>query len=416
MPASAAAPPALPDSARSWRRLALSFLMAAIGGVGLWSTVVVLPTIQAEFGVDRGGASLPFTATLIGFAAGGVVMGRVADRFGIAVPLGLGAVMLGAGYVAAGLSQSYWQFLLAQALLIGMLGSSPSFGPLVADVSHWFRRRRGIAVAIAASGSYAAGAIWPPVIQWATEAWGWRAAHMGVGLFCLVTLLPLSLMMRERPVLDDTPLPARRASGGTRRSVMAPGRLQALLALAGVACCVAMSMPQVHLVAYCVDLGYGPAVGAEMLSMMLGLGIASRLASGFIADRIGGLGTLILGSALQAVALVFFLPFDGLVSLYLVAALFGLSQGGIVPSYALIVRDHFPAREAGSRVSIVLMSTVLGMALGGWMSGEIHDLTGSYAAAFLNGIAWNLLNLGIALWLMMAGRGGASARPQPVAV
>ncbi|MDT8342869.1 MAG: MFS transporter [Thermohalobaculum sp.] len=414
MPARADPPPALPDSARAWWRLALSFLMAAIGGVGLWSAVIVLPVIQAEFGIDRGGASLPYTVTLIGFAAGGVLMGRLADRFGIALPLGLGAVMLGLGYVAAGLSQSYTQFLLAQALLIGMLGSSPSFGPLVADVSHWFRRRRGIAVAIAASGNYAAGALWPPVIQWAIEDWGWRTTHIGIGVVCVVTLLPLSYLMRRRPAVDDTPTPAR-ARAERRAAPLPPARLQALLVLAGVGCCVAMSMPQVHLVAYCVDLGYGPAVGAQMLSMMLGLGIASRLASGFIADRIGGLGTLILGSALQAVALMFFLPFDGLVSLYLVAALFGLSQGGIVPSYALIVRDHFPAREAGSRVSIVLMATVLGMALGGWMSGEIYDLTGSYAAAFLNGIAWNLLNLGIALWLFFAGRGGSAARPHPAA-
>jgi MFS family permease len=179
-----------------------------------------------------------------------------------------------------------------------------------------------------------------------------------------------------------------------------PGKLQALLVLAGVACCVAMSMPQVHMVAYCSDLGYGPARGAEMLSIMLGLGVVSRLASGLIADKIGGIGTLILGSMLQCIALLFYLPFDGLTSLYLVSALFGLSQGGIVPSYALIVREYFPAREAGARVSLVLMATVAGMALGGWLSGEIYDLTGSYQAAFLNGIGWNLLNMAIAFWLL----------------
>ena len=170
---------------------------------------------------------------------------------------------------------------------------------------------------------------------------------------------------------------------------LSPAALQTLLVIAGVACCVAMSMPQVHIVAYCVDLGYGVARGGEMLSIMLGMGVVSRLASGLIADRIGGVGTLILGSTLQCLALIFYLPFDGLTSLYVVSALFGLSQGGIVPSYALIVRDYFPAREAGARVSLVLMATVVGMAIGGWMSGEIYDLTGSYQAAFLNGIAWN---------------------------
>jgi MFS family permease len=161
-----------------------------------------------------------------------------------------------------------------------------------------------------------------------------------------------------------------------------------------------MSMPQVHIVAYCADLGFGPARGAEMLSLMLGFGVLSRLASGLIADRIGGLYTLIAGSFMQMLALLFYIPFDGLTSLYIVSAIFGLSQGGIVPSYALIIRDHFPAREAGSRISAVLTATVFGMALGGWLSGEIYDWTGSYTAAFLNGVAWNVLNLGIALWIL----------------
>jgi MFS family permease len=176
--------------------------------------------------------------------------------------------------------------------------------------------------------------------------------------------------------------------------------LQVLLCIAGVACCVAMSMPQVHIVAYCNDLGYGAARGAQMLSLMLGFGIVSRLASGLICDRIGGLRTLLLGSVLQTIALVMFLPFDGLVSLYLVSALFGLFQGGIVPSYAIIVRELYSPREAGTRVGAVLTATMFGMALGGWMSGAIFDLTGSYDAAFLNGIAWNLLNVGIVLLLM----------------
>jgi MFS family permease len=184
----------------------------------------------------------------------------------------------------------------------------------------------------------------------------------------------------------------------------APAFLQGILMFAGIACCVAMSMPQVHMIAYCGDLGYGAARGAEMLSIMLFMGVVSRLISGVIADRIGGIRTLILGSTLQCLTLMFYLPFDGLTSLYIVAALFGLSQGGIVPSYALIIRDYFPAREAGVRISLVLTATVAGMALGGWMSGVIFDLTGSYQAAFLNGIGWNLINMAIAFWLLMSRR------------
>jgi MFS family permease len=405
------APP--PDGAYAWRRLAVSLAVATIGGVGLWSAVVALPAVQAEFGVDRAGASLPYTATLVGFALGGVGMGRLADRFGIRVPLAIGAAMLGLGYAAAAAAAAYWQFVLAQAVLVGMLGSSASFGPLVADVSHWFVRRRGIAVAIVASGNYLAGTVWPPLLQHGFATVGWRATHLAVGLFCLAAMLPLALMLGRRPPVEDR-VDALPDGGAPARATVSPAALQAILVLAGLACCVAMAMPQVHLVAYCADLGYGPARGAEMLSLMLGLGVVSRIASGLVADRIGGAGTLLLGSALQCLALLFYLPFDGLASLYLVSALFGLSQGGIVPSYALIVRDRFPAREAGARVSLVLTATVLGMALGGWLSGAIHDLAGSYAPAFLNGVAWNLLNLAIAVWLFLTarpGRGAVAAAP-----
>ena len=192
---------------------------------------------------------------------------------------------------------------------------------------------------------------------------------------------------------------------GRASTGLSPRTLQILLTIAGLSCCVAMSMPQVHIVAYCGDLGYGPARGAEMLSLMLGFGIVSRLASGWIADHIGGLRTLLVGSSLQALALLLFVPFDGLVSLYVISALFGLFQGGIVPSYAIIVREYFSPREAGARLGIVIMATVFGMALGGWMSGAIFDLTGSYRAAFVNGVLWNLVNISIVVWLLQrAGR------------
>lgn len=388
-----------PDGAYAWTRLAISLVLGAIGGIGLWSTVVVLPTIETEFSVGRGGASLPYTATMVGFALGGVFMGRLSDRFGIMVPMLLGSVILGLGFIVTAFVGSYWQFVLAQALLVGMLGSSTTFGPLVADVSLWFLRRRGLAIGIAASGSYVAGTVWPPVLQYAIGSYGWRPTYIGIGIFCLVTMIPLALLLRDRaPAVH----PAASGRNGAKPAgpLTAPPYLQSLLLLAGLACCVAMSMPQVHIVAYCGDLGYGPARGAEMLSLMLGLGVVSRLASGVIGDRIGGVGTLIAGSTLQCLALLFYLPFDGLVSLYIVSALFGLAQGGIVPSYALIVRDYYPAREAGTRISLVFTATVIGMALGGWMSGAIYDFTGSYQAAFINGIVWNLLNMAIAAWLL----------------
>ena len=392
------------DSATAWLRLAAAVVLSTIGGVGMWSVVVALPAIQAEFGVDRATASLPYTLTMLGFAGGGVVMGRLADRYGITVPVIVSTLALGAGYVAVGNAASLWQVAIAHGLLIGA-GTSATFGPLMADISHWFTRRRGIAVAAAASGNYLAGTIWPPVVQHFIAADGWRATYIGIGLFCLVTMLPLSLALRRR--IDAHHAAAASAAAALRQAdlPLSPAALQVLLYIAGLACCVAMSMPQVHIVAYCGDLGYGVARGADMLSLMLGFGIVSRIASGFIADRIGGVRTLLLGSVLQGTALFFYLFFDGLTSLYVISAMFGLFQGGIVPSYAIIVREYFPSEQASTRVGLVVMATVLGMALGGWMSGAIFDLTGSYQAAFLNGLAWNLLNVSIAIFLLLRSRG-----------
>ena len=390
----------------AWVRLAASVLLSTIGGVAMWSVVVTLPAVQAEFGVARGSAALPYTLTMIGTAAGNVLMGRVVDRIGVVRPLLLAAVMLCLGYVAAGLSQSLLQFALAQGLLMALLGCSVTFGPLIADISHWFVRRRGIAVSVCASGSYLAGTVWPPVVQHMNATYGWRQTHFGIGLFCLITIMPLTLLLRRRPVMREAATVVAAAARSARPIPgLSPGALQSLLVVAGVACCVAMSMPQVHLVAYCGDLGYGPARGAQMLSVMLGFGIVSRIGFGFLADRIGGLRTLLIGSAAQTTALLLYLGFNGLTSLYVISALFGLFQGGIVPSYALIVREHFPAREAGARIGVVLTATMVGMALGGWMSGVIFDATGSYAAAFANGIAWNLLNAGIAMLLLVRSLG-----------
>jgi MFS family permease len=397
------AAPGQTDSAKAWLRLVTAMVLSTIGGVGMWSVVVALPAIQAEFGVARADAALPYTFAMIGFALGGVMMGRIADRFGIAVPMAIGTVALAAGYLAVGYSSSLWQVAIAHGALMGV-GCSTTFGPLMADVSHWFIRRRGIAVALAASGNYLAGTIWPPLIQHFIATDGWRATHIGIGLFLIVTMLPLTLGLRQR--FTSHPADAATLSAARRQAAMplSPTVLQVLLCIAGVCCCVAMAMPQVHLVAYCGDLGYGVARGAEMLSLMLGCGIFSRVASGFIADRIGGVGTLLIGSVLQGMALMLYLFFDGLTSLYVISALFGLFQGGIVPSYAIIVREYFPPQQAGTRVGLVLMATLLGMALGGWLSGVIFDLTGSYRAAFLNGIGFNLTNVTIVTWLLLRSR------------
>ena len=403
------------DSRASWARLGLLLLVSSIGGVGMWSVVVTLPAVQAEFGVARAGAALPYTLTMLGFAAGGVVMGRATDRFGIARVAAVAGVMLAAGYALASHADGLLTYALLHGALIGMLGSGALFGPVMADASLWFRRRRGLAVAIAASGNYISGAVWPPIVAAATHSFGWRSTELGIGAIMLLTIPPLAWLLRApAPAQRSSPIQqsavdARTAAPSQARLGLTPGMLMTLLVVAGLGCCVAMSMPQVHIVAYCGDLGYGPARGAEMLSVMLGLGIISRVGSGWVADRIGGLPTLLVGSVLQFASLSLFLFFDSLTSLYVISGLFGLFQGGIVPSYAIIVREYFPVRGAGTKVGLVLAATVVGMALGGWMTGEIFDRTGSYRLAFTNGLAWNLMNGAIAatlLWRAHLRRGG----------
>jgi len=402
------------DSSYAWFRLGISMLLSTIGGVGMWSVVVVLPTVQAEFGVDRAGASFPFTLTMIGFGVGGAIMGRIADKVGIVAPVTVGAAAIAAGYMLASLTNDIVSFALVYGLLIGLTGTAATFAPLMADISHWFEKRRGIAVALCASGNYIGGAIWPTVVEYFVREVGWRDTHLWIGVFCLVTMVPLALLLRGGGPVHA---PGSAPTGQPKLGLMglSPRVMMGLLCVSGVSCCVAMSMPQVHIVAYCGDLGYGVARGAQMLSLMLGFGIVSRIASGLLADKVGGMWTLFIGATAQMTALSFYLFTDAMVPLYVISALFGLFQGGIVPSYALVIRDVFPANQAGTRVGIVMMMTILGMALGGWLSGLIFDVTGSYHAAFAHGVLWNLVTTGIATFLLMrrrrteAGRGDLKA-------
>ena len=452
---STAAPASFIDSPTAAWRLLTTLGLVVLGNSSMYVVSVVLPAVQAEFGVGRADASLPYTLMMVCLGLGGLWTGRLADRHGLMPVLCVGAVAVCGGFVWAGLSGSIWGFGLAHGLM-GLIGASATFAPLLADTALWWNRRRGIAVAICASGNYIAGALWPPIVQHGIESIGWRHTYVLMGLVCGVGMLLLALRMRQRAplVLMDvaapvsvTAVPASSASSATAGATAAsafttaaaatapsvpseptappaidrsrpfglrPVHAQLLLCVAGVACCVAMAMPQVHIVAYCTDLGFGAARGAEMLSLMLACGIVSRLVSGVICDRIGGVRTLLLGSALQGVGLALFLPFDGMVPLYVISAMFGLFQGGIVPAYAIIIREYFAPQEAGARVGAVIMATLIGMALGGWMSGWVFDVTGSYQAAFINGMGWNLLNLSIVGWLYWRVRqqSAVTARPQ----
>ena len=385
-------------------RLFASLLLMAVAGSAMYAAILVLEPVAAEFDTGRGAGSMPYTLFMIGFGLGGVVMGRISDRFGIIAPALLASLCLPAGLLFAARATELWHFSASLGLLCGLFGMAATFAPVASDISHWFTARRGLAVGIVISGTYVAGAVWPPVLQHFIDTYGWRATLQGLGNLTLSTMLPLSLVL-FRPALIEREDGADRRSGVRRRPLGFSGRsLQGLLCIAGVGCCVAMAMPQVHVVPLVLDLGFDAEHGARMLALMLGFGVVSRLVSGWISDRIGGLKTLLLGSALQGLVIFAYLFAGELATLYALAVAFGLSQGGIVPSYTMIIRALFPAGEAGWRIGTTMLFTVWGMALGGWLAGALYDLTGDYTASILAALGFNLLNLGIAAWLLARDR------------
>ncbi|HIP05279.1 MAG TPA: MFS transporter [Gammaproteobacteria bacterium] len=381
-------------------RLATVLALMTLGCSAMYAGVMVLEPLALELDTGRGNSSLIYGTFMIGFALGGVFMGRLADRMGIMIPALIGSLALPAGFYLAAHASSILEICLAFSLLCGFLGSSFSMAPLIADISHWFSQRRGLAVGIAFSGSYVAGAIWPPILQRMFDAQGWRESFVDLALLTLILMALLSLLLYPRSPINEQLPTASSANSNLTNSAISAGTLQSLIYLAGFGCCVAMAMPQVHIVPYVMDLGHPAIRGAEMLGLMLGFGVISRVGSGWLSDRIGGLATLVLGSALQVAVLIAFLTGNSLVFLYGISIAFGLSQGGIVPSYTIILRAFFPPKQAGWRISTSFLFTVAGMAFGGWIAGLLYDLTGSYTVSFLNAIGFNILNLWVAASLL----------------
>ena len=390
------------DSRQAWLRLLLIFVMSVLGTAGMWSVVIIMPSIQNEFQLDRAASTYPYVTTMFGYGFGNVIIGRMLDRIGIKKPIIFALSLLIISYLLSTFANN----ILWLSIIQFFLGFSAAafFGPMMADISKYFNKRKGLAVSLVASGQHLCGAIWPFIIKDFLIEGDWRNAHLFIALICSIFIPILFYFIGSKSPNSKNNTLVLEKIKNTNSNLKLPisnKRIQTLLMIAGIFCCIAMAMPQVHIVPLSIDSGFGLGVGTEILSFMLFAAVTSRVLFGLLSDKIGPIQTLILGSALQAISLSMFLPFDSQLSLYIVAIFFGLSQGGIVPIYAVIISKFLPANEVAERVGLLIFATIIGMSLGGWLSGEIYDYTSSYSLAFLNGIFWNIINLIIMVYLFL---------------
>jgi MFS family permease len=402
------------DSREAWlvALACLGILATAFGAPFI--VTVALKSIAADLGGER---SIPAGANALawlGTGVGGLMMGLIAERVGVRATVTFGALMVAAG-LALSCGGSPWQLYVGHGLFIGLIGNGGINAPLYVYVSRWFEARRGTAMALIASGQYAAGAFWPPVFERAIAAWGWRQTMLGFALVVAGIIVPLALvMLKPAPAATPEPVAAKgtTAGSGPRRVIgMSPNLLFLLLSIASFLCCIPMALPSAHLIAFCGDLGMSPAKGAAMLSLLLTCAFFSRQFWGWLSDRIGGLLTLLICSVAQAAAVLGFLFTQDEAGLFAVSIAFGLGFSGLIPAYLLTARSLFPAKEAAWRIPALLLTGTTGMAAGGWLGGVIYDQFGSYAPAFATGLAANILNLAILTGLVIAWRRSLAAIP-----
>jgi MFS family permease len=401
------------ETRSSWIVAVVVLAILALSFGAPWIIIVALKPIAAETEGLRSVPALANSLAWVGFGAGGIVMGYVAERVGVRWTVIFGALMIAAG-LALSTGGETWQLYVGQGLLMGFLGIGGMNAPFYVYVSRWFDRRRGSALALISSGSYLAGAIWPPIFERAIAYAGWRQTMLCYALVEIAAVVPLAaIFLRQPPELTLPSDAFPRAS--TRGRVMGwpPDLVFALLAVAVIFCCIPMAIPQAHLPAFCTDLGILASHGAAMLSVLLGTAFVSRQFWGWVADRIGGLDTVLVGSALQIVAMAAFMLTQDEVGLFTVAAAFGLGFAGIIPAFILAIRELFPASEAYWRIPLFLLCSGSGMAIGGWVAGALYDRFGTYMLAFAAGVAANAVNLAIVGALVLRQRHVAARKSIP---
>jgi MFS family permease len=395
MPDTGAAPyrAASIESRASWTAAFLTLGILSISYGAPLIVVVGLKPIQDSLGTDRSVIALAGALVWIGTGMGGIMMGWLAERIGIRFTASIGAVMMAAG-LALSSTGSIWALFIGHGVLVGLVGNGAIYAPLVVYITRWFDRRRGSALALISSGQYIAGVVWPSVFERGIATYGWQTTMLAYAAIVVVAILPLTLLcLRPSP----EPLAFNPLSSDPRKGAlvlgMRPNLVLGLICFAVFLCCIPMAVPNGHLVAFCSDLGISPTHGAAMLSVLLACAFLSRQFWGMLADRIGGLRAVMVGSACQAVAIGAFLLTQNEIGLFAVSAAFGLGFSGIIPSYVVAIRELFPSSEASWRVPTFFFLGMSGMAFGSWLAGALYDHFGFYAPAFAVGVFFNIANL-----------------------
>jgi MFS family permease len=381
------------ETKASWAVASVALAVLGMSFGAAWISVVALKDIAGEAGGARSVPALAGALAWLGSGIGGILMSRIADRLGTRFTVIFGSLMIGLGLSISSVGPS-WPLWIGHGLFIGLIGLGGINAPLYIYVSRWFDRRRGSALALISSGTYIAGAFWPPLFERAIANFGWRQTMLWYALAEIIVIVPLAaIYFRAPPEVIQPPTASGFGAGKARVLGWPPNVVFASMCGAAILCCIPMAMPQGHLVAFCSDLGISRSMGALMLSVLLGTAFLSRQVWGVISDRIGGLATVMIGSAWQAASMTAFLLTQNEVGLFTVAAAFGLGFSGIIPAYVLAVRELFPASEASWRIPTLLLFSGGGMAAGSWLAGLLYDHLGYYAPAFAVGIGTNILNL-----------------------
>lgn len=392
---------ALLDSRTAWvtASAALAILTLCYGAPLV--SVVAMKPIAAELETSRSGPAGAGSVVYIGAAFGGIVAGWLAGKLGVRRIVIFGGVMVGAGLILSS-SGGLVALYAGHGVLMGLFGAACMFSPLITYVSRWFERRRGAAVALISSGQAVAGAIWPPILQLGVDFYGWRWTMVAFAILTVIAVVALTVIFLHPPPEESAMAVSasdRPQSSGDVLG-MPRNRLMILLMVAAFCCCVPMAVPMQHVPAFCSDLGMTPQYGAAMLSVLLGCSFLARQFWGWVADRVGGLQTLLWSSLVQATALAGFLLTEDHAALFAISAVFGIGLSGLLPAYVITVREYYPVEEANWRIPAVLFAGLSGMAVGGWGAGFLYDAFAGYLPAFAVGMAFNLANLAVLLFLV----------------